>query len=188
MYNRVSPPTLIALCREVVRETKESALGAAPGADTVPCTSWHRLSCSSRLSCLPTPARCKTLSFLVLFHLFAVFLFLQLLNFSFVPRTCFSGGCFHLYFWSPDFYSLGRCYCVWHVLQNSNQSWNTAVNIKVGINGVVIDLETVYGLLLLVFFFLLKHFMEPSTTFKPNPPLELVFFLRLWFWVLDWQF
>lgn len=148
MCNHVSPPTLIAICREMVRETKESAFGSAPGTDTVPCTSLLWLSCSScSLSRLPTPTCRKTLFLLVLFHLFAVFLVLQLLNFSFVLRTCFGAGvCVHLYFWSPDFYSLGSCYSVWHVLQNLNESWNTIVNIKVGINSVFIDLETVYGL------------------------------------------
>lgn len=131
----------------------------------------------TKLLLLPSllPARThmlQTFFLLILFRLFAVFLVFQLLNF--ILRTYLvGGGYFHLYFWHLVFDSLGSRYCVRHVLQNSNQPWNTLGNIKIGIRAIFIHLGTVYGLL--VFFSLLKHVMEPSATFKPNPPLEPFF-------------
>lgn len=156
MYNSVSPPTLVAMCRDMVRQVEESALHSAPGVDFGLCTSWLQLSCSPfLLFCQPMPACCQTDFLLVLFDLFAFFLILLLLNYWFVLRTWSfgGGGCFHLYFWSPYLYSLGSCYCVCHLLQNLKQSWNTIVNTKVGITGIFIDLGTVYGLLFCWVFF-----------------------------------
>lgn len=91
MYNLISPPTLIAVCREMVRETKEPAFSSAPGIDAVPCLSCLWLSCSS--SSPPLPAHTHVLQntfssgFGGFFPPLVYCLFLQL-HFSFVLRTC----------------------------------------------------------------------------------------------------
>lgn len=40
MYNLVSPRILIAVYKEMVRQTKECAFSSAPAIGTVPCTAW----------------------------------------------------------------------------------------------------------------------------------------------------
>lgn len=151
MYNSISPPTLIAVYKEMVRETKESAFSSAPGIGAVPFLSCLWLSCSSSSHPLPAHTHVLQNTFSSVVFFFSPWL-LSFCFCSFLISYFFIGpiwgvwGEFQSYFRSPDFYSLGSCYSVWHVLQNLNQSQNTVVNLQVGISGIFIHLETADGI------------------------------------------
>lgn len=91
MYNRFSPPTLAAIRREMVRETKESAFASAPGRGAGALYILALTQLLLFLSLLPAhthmPQNAFSSSFVPL--VFCPSGFLQPLNFSIVLRTWF---------------------------------------------------------------------------------------------------